>query len=97
MKREDPKRVGELLEEFFRSQRGPGSALVEGRAMEVWREVAGDYVVGATEDAFLREGVLYVSFSSASVRAEVMMRRRWIVGQINDRLGTEVVRSLVLR
>lgn len=97
MKREEPKTVGELLEEFFRSQRGPSTALVEGRAMEVWREVAGNYVNDATEDAFLRDGVLYVSFSSASVRAEVMMRRRWILSQINDRLGTQVVRSLVLR
>lgn len=97
MKREDPKPVGELLEEFFRTQRGPAAALVEGRAMEVWREVAGEYVLAATEDAFLRDGVLYVSFSSASVRSEVMMRRRWILQQINDRLGTQVVRSLALR
>ena len=97
MKREEPKTVGELLDEFFRSRRGPAAAAVEGRAMEIWREVAGEYVVQSTEDAYLREGVLYVSFSSASVRAEVMMRRRWIVEQINDRLGTRVVKNLVLR
>ena len=42
-------RVGDLLEEYLRD-RAMGPASMEGRAVELWAEVVGDYVAGCTED-----------------------------------------------
>ena len=89
-------RVGDLLEEYLRD-RAMGPASMEGRAVELWAEVVGDYVARCTEDVYIRGGVLYVSFSSAAVRAEVFMRRRWLVAQLNARIRAQVGRNIVVR
>lgn len=89
-------RVGDLLEEYLRD-RAMGPASMEGRAVELWAEVVGDYVARCTEDVYIRGGVLYVSFSSAAVRTEVFMRRRWLVAQLNARIRAQVVRNIVVR
>lgn len=88
--------VGQLLDEYFRN-RQLGPAMMEGRAVEIWAEVVGEYVARVTEDVYIRNGVLYVSFSSAAVRAEIFMRRRLLMDQINVRLHGRVVRNIVVR
>ncbi len=70
---------------------------MEGRAVELWAEVVGEYVARVTEDVYIRNGVLYVSFSSAAVRAEIFMRRRLLMDQLNARLRGRVVRNIVVR
>lgn len=88
--------VGQLLDEYFRN-RQLGPAVMEGRAVELWAEVVGEYVARVTEDVYIRNGVLYVSFSSAAVRAEIFMRRRLLMDQLNARLRGRVVRNIVVR
>lgn len=88
--------VGQLLDEFFRN-RPVGPASMEGRAVELWAEVAGEYVARCTEDVYIRGGILYVSFSSAAVRAEIFMRRKLLVAQLNALLRTKAVRQIVVR
>lgn len=88
--------MGELLDEFFR-EKARGAASMEGRAVELWAEVAGEYVARCTEDVYIRAGVLYVSFSSAAVRAEIFMRRKLLGAQLNALLGRKVVRNIVIR
>lgn len=89
-------RVGELLDEFL-AARALGPAAMEGRAVELWAEAAGDYVAGCTEDVYIRNGVLYVRFSSAAVRAEIFMRRKAVAERINRLLRARIVRHIVVR
>lgn len=96
MKRTDPESVGALLQKFF-ERRNMSAAALEGSAIEVWREVVGGYVREATEDVYIRSGVIYVTFSVASARADVMMRRNWIVDEINKKIGSRVIRAIVLK
>lgn len=96
MNRTEPISVGAALKEFF-EQRQLGAALVEGRAVELWGEIVGQYAASATEDVYIRSGVIYVTFSPPTVRAEVMMRRNFIIYELNQRLGAGSVRSIVLR
>lgn len=85
-----------MLEDFFK-QRSMRWAVMQGQALELWQAVAGDYVMRYTEDVYIRSGVLYVTFSNASVRAEVYTRRRFLAEQINAQLGAKVVRNIVVR
>lgn len=96
MKRTEPVSVGQLLGDFL-SERAMGPATMEGRAVELWAEVVGDYVAQHTEDVYIRKGVLYVNFSSAAVRTEIFMRRNMIVAQINAKIRAKVVRTIVVR
>lgn len=96
MKKTDPVAVGEMLEDFFQ-QRRLRSAVIQGRAVEVWAEVVGEYVAQYTEDVYIRDGVLYVTMSSAAVRSEIHIRRRHFITQINDRIGTRAVTNIIVR
>ncbi len=96
MKPTDPISIGEALDKFFSSRR-LSQGLVEGRAVELWSEVVGEYIASATEDVYIRNGVLYVHFSSPSVRADVMTRRNFLVNEMNVRLGRRALCNIVLR
>ncbi len=96
MKRTDPITIGAAFEAFF-AQRKLNQGNAEGRALELWREVVGDFVANATEDMYIRSGVVYVHFVSPSVRADVAMRRMLIVNELNRRLGARAVRNIVLK
>lgn len=96
MKRTEPVAVGVLLERYLRD-RAFGAASLEGRAVALWAEVAGEYVAGYTEDVYVRGGVIFVTFSSASVRADVFMRRGALIRELNERLRARVVKKIVVR
>lgn len=96
MKKVEPINVGVLLDDFF-AKRQLSAAIIQGKAVELWRDIVGDYVAQYTEDVYIRSGVLYVSISSASVRSEVYIRRRFFADQINSRLKTKAVRNIVVR
>lgn len=96
MKRTDPISVGEALQDFFERRR-LSQGTIEGRAVALWGEIVGPYAAAATEDVYIRSGVIYVTFSSASVKAEIMMRRNFILAEINRELGTRSVRAIVLK
>lgn len=81
----------------FLKERALGPATMEGRAVELWAEVVGDYVAKHTEDVYIRKGIIYVNFSSAAVRTEIFMRRKLIVAQLNARIRAKVVRTIVVR
>ncbi len=97
MKRTDPISIGEALEAFF-SGRKLTQGSIEGRALELWGEVVGEYVAEATEDVYIRYGVIYVHFKSPSVRSDVATRRLYIVSELNRRLGEgRPIKNIVLR
>lgn len=96
MKRTDPISVGDALTDFF-EQRRLRQGVAEGSAIDLWGEVVGPYVAEATEDVYIRAGVIYVHFSSPSVRVEVVMRRNFIISELNEKLGSRTVRSIVVR
>lgn len=96
MKPTDPVSIVDALTQFF-SSRHINQGLMEGRALELWSEVAGEYISAATEDAYIRNGVIYIHFSSPSVRVDVMTRRNFLVSELNRALGGRFIRNIVLR
>lgn len=92
----EPLSLGDLLSEYIKT-RALGPATMEGRAIELWREVVGPHVAAYTEDVYIRAGVIYVSFSSSSVQAEMFMRRREVIAAINAALRARIVLRIVIR
>lgn len=88
--------VGNILDDFFK-ERKLHSAIIEGRAVDVWAEVVGPHIAQYTEDVYIRAGVLYVTISSASVRSEIYIRRRFFAQQINHNIGSNTVRNIIVR
>lgn len=64
---------------------------------EVWFNLMGNGVANYTEEVELRKDTLYVKLTSAVLREELMFGRDKIIKMINQEIGKEVVKTLVLR
>jgi hypothetical protein len=64
---------------------------------EVWFSLMGNGVANYTEEVELRKDTLYVKLTSSVLREELMFGREKIIKLINQEIGKEVVKALVLR
>ena len=64
---------------------------------EVWFSLMGNGVANYTEEVELRKETLYVKLTSSVLREELMFGREKIIKMINQEIGKEVVKTLVLR
>jgi hypothetical protein len=88
--------LGEALQEFIKEHRlQPGMDKVNAR--EAWKNLMGNGVNNYTTAIELRNDTLYVSLSSSVLREELGHGKSKIITMINEELGKELVRKLVLR
>lgn len=64
---------------------------------DVWFNLMGNGVANYTEEVELRKDTLYVKLTSSVLREELMFGREKIIKMINQEIGKEVVKTLVLR
>ena len=64
---------------------------------QAWKNLMGNGVNNYTEEVLLKRDILYVKLSSAVLRNELSYGKDKIINMINEEMGKEVVKSLVLR
>ncbi len=88
--------LGAVLQDFIKENRlEKGMDVVDTRT--AWKNLMGNGVNNYTSAVELRNGVLYVSLSSSVLREELSHGTSKIIKMINENLGKEVVKKLVLR
>jgi len=88
--------MGEALNEFIKENRlQKGMDKVEAR--EAWARLMGNGVNNYTTAIEFRSNTLFVSLSSSVLREELSMGKSKIIAMINEELGKELVKKLVLR
>lgn len=96
MKRTQTRRIGDILDEFFKRPY-VARKIAEGKLLEFWREVTGEYVASVTNEVRLERGILYVSVSSSIVRNDLFYRRDQLAELINSRAGVRLVNAVIIR
>ncbi len=96
MRRVEPINIGKIIEEIISSQENMTKGLCEGRALSAWNQVVGPIIGEYTTKISLRDGRMYVSFSTAAARAEFFSRRGQIVAELNRIAGMKVVDFIVV-
>jgi hypothetical protein len=92
----DESPIGDVLKEFIRAnnlQKGIDKIDVR----EAWKNLMGNGVNNYTREIMLKHEVLYVELTSAVLREELSYGREKIIKMINEELGREVVKDVVLR
>ncbi|MFW5656979.1 MAG: DUF721 domain-containing protein [Bacteroidota bacterium] len=84
--------LGDYVEELNLSQK-----LKELRVIKLWPELMGPAINNVTKDIYIKNGILFVHLTSAAARNELMMRREAIIVVMNKKVGSEVVKKVVLR
>lgn len=66
-------------------------------AREAWTSLMGNGVNQYTTGVDLRGGTLYVSLSSSVLREELSLGKSKIIKMLNEQLGRELIKKIILR
>jgi predicted nucleic acid-binding Zn ribbon protein len=88
--------VGDFIQQFF-EKNGKVSLLLEQKAIELWAQTVGDFIAKQTQTITAKQGVLYVTIPNAALRFEILNRRSQIITKINEAIGTEVIKGIIVK
>ncbi len=88
--------LGDALQEFIRENRLQ-KGMDKVNAREAWAKLMGNGVNNYTTAIELRNETLFVSLSSSVLREELSHGKSKIVNLLNEELGRELIKKLVLR
>jgi hypothetical protein len=88
--------VGDILNEIIKVNKLE-SGLNQISVVDAWKNLMGNGVNNYTQNVALRNETLYVELTSAVLRQELSYGKEKIVKMINEELGKEVVKYIVLR
>jgi predicted nucleic acid-binding Zn ribbon protein len=97
MRRKNVQSIGEVLNEVIHSQKHLEQGILVSRVQQNWNTVMGPTVASFTRKVYFYNGVLYVELTSSVARNELVMLRDKIVKALNESVGADVVKELVLR
>lgn len=88
--------IEDVLKDFIEANRlQPGIDKINVRY--AWKNLMGNGVNNYTQEIMLKGTTLYVALTSAVLREELSYGKEKIVKMINEEIGREVVREIVLR
>jgi hypothetical protein len=97
MKRQNNEQpIADVLKSFIQSN-NLEAGLERVDVEKLWRSLLGNGVNSYTLEVRLKGATLYVTLSSSVLREELSYGKQKIIGMLNDELGKEVVKELVLR
>lgn len=88
--------VGDVLQQIIQVNKlQPGMDQID--VKEAWRQLMGNGVNSYTQNIILKGQTLYVELTSAVLREELSYGKSKIITMINEDLGREVIKDVVLR
>lgn len=96
MQRRNEQSIGEILREYLKITQIENHVF-EGKIAELWQSTLGDAITRETERIHLSGGTLFVVLRSPSLKNDIMMRRTAIRVALNEKLGSEVIKQVVIR
>ena len=96
MQRKNEQSVGEILRQYLKITQLDNVVFAD-RIASLWQETLGDEIAKETDRIFLQSGYLFVNLKSPSLKTELLMRRSTIARLINEKLGNDIIKSVVIR
>ena len=88
--------MDELVEAVLK-QMGLYQKFKEREVCNVWSEVVGQMIASRTKEVSITDGRLFVVFTSAVVKNEIMMVKEGLIKALNDRLGEQIVKDIIIK
>lgn len=70
--------------------------LNETSVVNAWEKVMGAVITKYTKEVKMRDGILYVTMTSAAVKQELLYRRTEIAAQLNAECGGDIIKEVVI-
>ncbi len=88
--------IGDVLKEFVQSNK-LDKGLKQVQVVDAWNRLMGSAIVKYTTQVKLDREKLYVQLSSSVLREELSYGKQKIIKLMNEELGSEVIKELILR
>ncbi|HOK38273.1 MAG: DUF721 domain-containing protein [Bacteroidales bacterium] len=96
MRRSQTLKLSEILKMTFTSPKlADGLDMV--RAKNLWTEICGQHVACVTEDILVKNNIIYVKINSSIIKTEILMIKAEIIKRINQELGRDFIKDIILR
>jgi len=96
MRRQKVMSVGEIFNDLIQKQ-GLSQGLERIRVFEAWNEVVGEKLAALTIDKYYKDGRLVCVIGSSVAKNELFMRRIEIADNINSKLGSQVLKHVIIK
>ena len=90
------KKVGDVMRKVL-SNSPLGTKLKEYQVVSLWNKLLGPSIAKHTSSIFVKNRVLYVTLDSSVMRQELHYGKSKIITMINEQLGEELVKDLMLK
>lgn len=88
--------ITDVLKEFIQKNKlEKGLDAVD--AKQAWIDLMGNGVNNYTKEVILKDGTLYVWLTSSVLREELLYGKQKIIQMLNEELGKNVIKDVVLR
>lgn len=96
MRRSNEQSLGEAIRAFIKRHELSGK-LAEAEVVAAWSKVLGPAIDRRTEKIRLdKSGTVYVELNSSSLRQELSMQRSRLAQALNESIGREIVKNIIL-
>lgn len=89
--------LGEVLKEFIQSNARLHKGLNKVHAGQAWNVVMGESISRYTTDVRLIQDTLHVRLSSSVLREELLYGKDKIIRMLNEEIGRDLIKNLVLK
>ena len=91
----DVRPLGDLIKEFYELHKG-ADYLEEQKIIQSWPQVVGPFIASHTIDLSIKNQVLFVRVDSDALRSELGYSKSLLIKNLNEVVGKEMVREIVL-
>ena len=88
--------VGDIIRQLMKNPK-LAEKMDELDALDVWKELIGDNLKKFVVSAKVHKGNLHVKLSSSVLRNELSYKKSELKEQINQKLGKEIVKEIILK
>lgn len=96
MKRQDAMPIGEILRNLLKTQH-LDNKLDEMKLIKIWPQIMGQTIAEYTQRIYIKNGILYISLTSAVLRSELLMCREMLIKRLNEEMSTPLVKDIIFR
>nr|WP_262905199.1 DUF721 domain-containing protein [Butyricimonas synergistica] len=84
------------LVEMYLEEMGLSRQFKEREVCQVWPEVVGGMIASRTKSIRITDGKIFVSFTSSVVKNEILMVKEGLIKALNDRIGSDIVKDIIV-
>nr|WP_255723216.1 DUF721 domain-containing protein [Butyricimonas sp. DFI.6.44] len=81
---------------MYLEEMGLSRQFKEREVCQVWPEVVGGMIASRTKSIRITDGKIFVSFTSSVVKNEILMVKEGLIKALNDRIGSDIVKDIIV-